>query len=205
MDHFPPENWVDLARGLLPPAAAAPMKVHLEQRCAECVKASETWRLIVEFCSREVHYEPDPAILRIVKAAYTPATPWNWARNAAHSSKLVFDSWRHPSPAMVRGSQPVTRQLVHEADPFVIDLRLESDPARRRIFLMGQILNSENPENVTADVDIVLLSGEKLIGTARVNTSGEFDMEMGPDPNLHLFINIRGQRAIGIPLPDLER
>jgi hypothetical protein len=51
----------------------------------------------------------------------------------------------------------------------------------------------------------VLLSGENLIGATRVNPSGEFDMEVGPDPNLHLFINIRGQRAIGIALPDLER
>lgn len=204
MDHFPPENWVDLARGLLPPAAAAPMRVHLEQGCADCAKASETWRLIVELCSRQAHYGPEPAVVRVVKAAYTPAKPWIWVKNTAHSAKLVFDSFRQPSFAAIRGSQPVTRQLVHEAEPFVIDLRLESDPARRRVFLMGQILNSEDPEDVTTDVDIVLLSGEKLIGTARVNPSGEFDMEMGPDPNLHLFINIRGQRAIGIPLPDLQ-
>lgn len=184
---------------------AKPMQVHLEQGCAECVKASETWRLVLDVAAREEQYRPDEAAVRVVKAAYIPEKPWTWLREAAEAARLVFDSLHQPAPAMLRGSQPVTRQLVHEAEPFVIDLRLESDPARKRIFLMGQILNSENPEEPTTDVDVVLLSGEKLIRRAAVNSSGEFDLELGADPNLHLFINIRGQRAIGIALPDLEQ
>jgi hypothetical protein len=204
LDHFAAEDWVDLVRGLLVSSKAAAIEMHLEQGCADCVKSFETWRLVVELASREPGYQPTEAAVRIAKSLYVPETPWAWLKEAAVLSRLVFDSFHHSPQAALRGAKPVTRQLLHESEPFVIDLRLESDPARKRIFLMGQILNSEKPEEVVSDVEVVLLAGEKLVKRGAVNPSGEFDLELGPDANLHLFINIRGQRAIGIALPDLE-
>lgn len=204
LDHFAAEDWVDLVRGKLPSPKATAMQTHLEEGCVACLRSSETWRLIVEMASREARYQPAESVVRIAKSAYVPETRWGWMKEAAVFTRLIFDSFQNFSQASLRGSKPMTRQLVHEAEPFVIDLRLESDPARKRIFLMGQILNSENPEEVISDVEVVLLAGEKLIRRGAVNASGEFDLELGSDANQHLFINIRGQRAIGIALPHLE-
>jgi hypothetical protein len=86
----------------------------------------------------------------------------------------------------------------------VIDLRLESDPARKRMFLMGQILNSRDPNGTASRVDIVLLNGDELIKKTLANQLGEFNMEVATEGNQQLFINIRGQRAIGIALPDMN-
>jgi hypothetical protein len=49
---------------------------------------------------------------------------------------------------------------------------------------------------------VVLLSGERLVAKTAANPSGEFEFELGDEKGLQLFINIRGQRAIGIGLPD---
>ena len=103
-------------------------------------------------------------------------------------------------PAFVRGSASPSRRLVHEAEPFVIDLRLES--VRDRLYLIGQILNSEKPDQAMYGVDILLLEGEDLVARTKASSSGEFELQCDHDRALRLFINIRGHRAIGIVVPD---
>ncbi len=204
MEHFSAEDWADLVRGALASPKAEPMRSHFEQDCAECVKSFNTWRLIADSATREARYHPPESTVRIAKAVYVPERAWTWLKEVAVFSRLIFDSFRHPSPALLRGSKSASRQLVHESEPFVIDLRLEADPARKRIFLIGQILNTEALDETVSNVDVVLLAGDKLVRRGVVNASGEFDLELNDGANLQLFINIRGQRAIGIALPDLE-
>jgi hypothetical protein len=57
---------------------------------------------------------------------------------------------------------------------------------------------------MTGDIDVVLLNGERLIKRTVATNSGEFELELGHGEDMQLFINIRGQRAIGITLPSLE-
>jgi hypothetical protein len=179
------------------------MQAHLEQGCAECLKSWTFWRLILDVSSRETSYSPGPDAIRAAKDAYIHGESWKWLREVAQFAELVFDSFRQASPAMVRGAGPTCRQLVHDAEPFVIDLRLESDPIGRRTFLTGQVLNSANPEEMLGDIDVVLLSGERLIKRTVATNSGEFELELGHEQDMQLFINIRGERAIGITLPSL--
>lgn len=205
MEHFPPEDWVDLARSLLPQAKVPPMQAHLEKGCEECQEAWAVWRLILDLSSREASYRPAEGVVRTVKAAYTGHQPWKWLTRIAQFAQLTFDSFLQPSPAMIRASGSKSRQLVHQAEPYVIDIRLDSDPLLgKHTFLTGQILNSERPEESSGLIDIVLLSGDKLLGKTVASTSGEFELELGREENIQLFINIRGQRAIGIALPELE-
>ena len=116
----------------------------------------------------------------------------------------MFDSFTQPTPAPVRAAAHASRQLIHEAEPFVIDLRLQSDPARKRITLIGQVLNSRDPKKTVVGVDVILVSDQQLVKQTLANALGEFDLDFGPEPNLQLLINIRGQRAIGLMLPDLN-
>ncbi|HEX4167750.1 MAG TPA: hypothetical protein VHZ55_19985 [Bryobacteraceae bacterium] len=139
-----------------------------------------------------------------VKNAYGSARPERWLPQMAEFGRLLFDSFRQPDVAMVRAAMQSSRQLLHEVEPFIIDLRLESDPLRKRTSLTGQILNSEHPDQSTGEVDVVLLSGENLVKRTVANAQGEFELDFRPEDGLQLFINIRGQRAIGIVLPELE-
>ncbi len=205
MDHFPTSDWIDLARGVLPPVPAELIQTHLAQGCVECLRSSETWGLVVSLSAKEAGYRPPDEAVRVVKGAYVPARPERWLPEIAQFARLIFDSFKQPEPAMVRASLPSSRLLLHEAAPFTIDLRLDSDPFRKRISLMGQILNSREPEQSAGRIDVVLLSGERLIHKTSANAAGEFDLEFVPEDNLQLFVNIRGQRAIAIALPDMEK
>jgi hypothetical protein len=51
---------------------------------------------------------------------------------------------------------------------------------------------------------MVLLSSGNLVRKTKANELGEFCLDFGREKSLRLFINIRGERAIGIILPDLE-
>lgn len=203
MDHFSAEEWVEFSRRVLPSAEMDLIQVHLDDRCNECLKSSETWQVIMELLSQEARYQPPESAVTEVKAAYIPEKPWRWLIQVARSTQLVFDSFRQAMPAAVRACMPSSRQLVYEAEPYVIDLRLEPAPARKRVMLIGQILNSKNPDQAVNRADVVLLSGEDIVVSTSANASGEFDLEFGRTEDLRLFINIRGQRAIGIALTEL--
>jgi hypothetical protein len=204
MDHFPPSDWVDLAHGLLEDSKAAPLRAHLDQDCTDCLNSLATWQLISDLFSREASYTPPDAVVKAVKAGFVPEKRLRWLAEIAQFAQLVFDSFKQPSTATVRNAMQTARHLVHEASPFTIDLRLETDPLHSRMYLVGQILNSQNPEKTTNGIDVVLLSGEHLVNRTVAKVTGEFDLDFAPEPNLQLFINIRGQRAIGIVLPDLD-
>ena len=198
MSHFSSADWVDFARGLCAGENASAMRAHLDSKCEECVKSLAVWQTVLAHLSPEARYRPPRQTMKAVLKEYSAHKPWRWLLSASRMAELVFDSFRQPSPALVRGAASVSRRLVHQAEPFVIDLRLET--VRDRLFLIGQILNSEDPEQRMHGVDVLLLEGEDLIASAKANSFGEFEVQSECDRDLRLFINIRGHRAIGIPV-----
>ncbi len=204
MNHFSADEWVDFTRGLLPPAKAAAMQAALDKGCRECRSAFQLWRAIGEAIPHEKEIQPSEAVTKAVKNAYLSEKPWRWMISAAQFAQVVFDSFREPALAGVRSVGRTNRQITVETEPFVIDLRLESDPARRHISLTGQIFNSHNSQAAIHGADVVLLSSGNLLRRTKANELGEFCLDFGREKDLRLFINIRGERAIGITLPDLE-
>ncbi len=203
MDHFSSADWIDYVRGVLPPKASM-METHLGQGCTQCLKSSEIWGLVLNFSAKEAANSPPDDAVRVIKAAYVPARPERWLPEIAQFARLILDTLKQPNLAGVRNAPPSSRLLLHEAEPFTIDLRLDSDPFRKRISLMGQILNSNEPDQSAYRIEVILLNGERLVKKTRANYAGEFDLEFGAEDNLKLFINIEGQRAIGIDLPPME-
>jgi hypothetical protein len=203
MNHFSAASWFDFARGTLSPEEKAPMHYHLDEECDRCFKVLNTWQTVLETVRREPAYRPSASAVRCVKAAYVSESRWRWLPQMARMARLVFDTSHHAAAAM-RSSMPCSRQFLYKAEPFVIDLRVELEPAQSRVWLMGQVLNSNKPDMKIEDVDVVLLSGEHLVAKTTTNPAGEFEFEFDDGKGLQLFINIRGQRAIGILLPDSE-
>jgi hypothetical protein len=179
------------------------MQDHLDGECDRCLKTLKTWKTVLETVRREQAYRPSATAVGYVKAAYgSSSTRWRWLPQMAKMARLVFDSSLHPASATVRSSMPSSRQSIHKAEPFVIDLRVESEPAQNRVWLIGQILNSKKPDMRIEGADVVLLSGDALLAKAATNPSGEFALEFDDQKGLQLFINIRPRRAIGVTLPD---
>jgi hypothetical protein len=203
MSHFPSRDWVDRAHQLGSPDQQSQMQRHLEDGCEICHKDSDIWRMLVECLSREPSLEIPDATIRNVRAAFTSEEIPDWF-TLAETPRLVFDTWAHPPgvPARTAATRGA-RQVIYEAEPFVIDLRMESDPFRQRVLIAGQILDSSTPDRAVEQVEVVLLRGEEVAAKISVNATGEFDVGCESGHELRLLINIRGQRAIGIVLPEI--
>ncbi|HEY7209849.1 MAG TPA: hypothetical protein VH477_06205 [Bryobacteraceae bacterium] len=161
---------------------------------------------MAELAAREAAYEPPSETVQEINAAYRSVRFVPRLREIASLARLVFDSFSQPSLAGIRAAAQASRQLIHESEPFTIDLRLEADAARKRIYLAGQIMNSRNPDEIAGGIDVVLLKGSDQISKTETLPSGEFELsfDVGNADDLELFLNIRGQRAIAIKLPELE-
>jgi hypothetical protein len=203
MVHFSPASWFDFARGTLSGEEKASMQDHLDSECDQCFKVIYTWQTVLQIVRREPEYRPSASAVRCAKAAYVSNGPWRWLPEIAKMARLAFEG-SHQSAAAVRSTTSCGRQFLYKAEPFVIDLRVESEPAQKRVWLVGQVLNSNKPDIKIQDVDVVLLSGERLMAKTTTNPAGEFEFEFEDGKSLQLFINIRGRRAIGIVLPDAE-
>ena len=178
------------------------MQNHLDENCNQCRRAVEIWRRVAQRFIQGKAYSPPEDVVRPVKAGFTPPESWTYFSKIAQIATLVFDSNKAPAIAFVRGTKVASRQLLHESEPFVIDLRLEYEPGRRTRLLIGQVLDRRFPNKDVGNIDVVLLSGEDVLARTSANVSGEFEFGFGQKEDLKLFIDIRRERAIGIVLPD---
>jgi len=201
MGHFSAAQWFEFARDTAPSEVKALMQRHLENGCDGCQKVSRMWSEVLEISHRELNYNPPPSAIRAAEAAFVPREGWDWLPQIAELARLIFDSINNPHPAAVRGGMTSSRQFLQEAKPFMIDLRVECEPARKRVRLIGQVLNSTEPNKHVANVEVFLLNGEHLAARTKANPSGEFDLEFEEKEGLQLFIDIRGQKVIEIRLP----
>ena len=202
--HFSSADWLDSIRGLLEEQRARQLRMHVEQQCPECTSALALWSSVAHCLEHEPEYQPSPELLRAAQQEFTIEKPWKWLREVACWAKRFFDTAQQPRPAFVRaqtaGPDSVDRRFLHEAPPFIIDLTVKTAPGEKSITLIGQILDSQSPDQELQNVDLVLLSGEDLVAKTTANGCGEFTLECDVRPDLNLFISVRGEQAIGIPL-----
>lgn len=204
MSHFSADEWVDFTHGLLSPANADGIQAMLDNGCGECNSSLRLWRIVSDSLSREQEYEPSHEAVQAVLDAYPVKTPWRWMASVALLGNIIFDSLNAPALAGVRSSTHGSRQLTVEAGSFIVDLQLEPDSSRKSVLLTGQILAAGESQVKINGAEVVLLSPESVMQKTKANALGEFSLDYARGQNLRLFIDIRGERAIGIVLPELE-
>lgn len=201
MIHYSADQWFDFERETVPPEMKALMQRHLEEGCNECRKLAAMWHEVLVIGRHERSYSPPESAVLAAKAAFVTDNTWKWLPQIAQVARLIFDSLQGPVPVAIRGSAATSRQFLQEAKPFVIDLRMECEPARKWMHVIGQVLNSNEPKRTVADVEVFLLHGEHLAARTKANTSGEFELEFKAEEDLQLFIDIRGHKVVEIRLP----
>ncbi len=201
MSHFSAGEWFEFAGDHASSERKTLMQSHLDDGCDECRKLLEMWRRVLEISRREPAYNPPAAAVRSAKAAFVAQRKWSWLLQIAEVAQLIFDSIREPAPAAIRGATTSSRRSLQEAKPFMIDLRVECEPARKTVHLIGQVLNSEEPNKDVGEIEVFLLNGNYLAGRTTANTSGEFDLEFQDEQGLRLLIEIRRQKVVELRLP----
>ncbi len=203
MSHFSVIEWVDFARGLVPAQKAILMQTSA-QTCDECKSSSRFWGQVYDLLNREGHYEPSALVLQSVIDAFPEERPLPWLAKVTDFATVIFDSLLQPALAGVRSSAKLNRQITVESGAYVVDLQLESDLVQNQYSLTGQILGSGNATAKIGGAEVVLLSPDKVVQKTRANELGEFCLDFGYIDNLRLFIDISGERGVGIVLPKLN-
>ena len=201
MSHFSAAEWYEHVSQTGSSDTNSLIESHLTEGCGQCRTLLDFWKEIIKIARRETNYHPPEAAVQSVKEAFQPQERWRWFPQIAQLAKLLFDSLQAPVPVAVRGSTISSRQLLLEAKPFVIDLRIEQEAIRKQTRVMGQVLNSEEPARNVEDVDIFLLDGERLLARTAVNGSGEFQLEFKDQEGLQLFVDIHDRKIVEILLP----
>lgn len=174
------------------------------QVCEECRASSNFWGHVYELLSREGDHQPSTEVLQNVMDAFAgqESIPW-WAKITDFAS-IVFDSFLQPAIAGVRSSERKARQITVESGAFVVDLQVESATIQHQYLLTGQILTSNHSTEQINGAEVVLLSPERVVQKTRANEIGEFCLDFSYGENLRLFIDIKGERGVGIVLPKLD-
>jgi len=131
--------------------------------------------------------------------------PSSVVRRVIYSARLIFDSFLQPAPAGIRISQPAGRRFVYQAYSLMVDLALEpSQTDSRRISLVGQLLDSAEPERQLDALSVALQGPKGPIAVASTNKFGEFHFELDLEQNVKLEIETAANQWISLVLPRQE-
>jgi hypothetical protein len=200
MPHFSLEKWVDFARNVIREDERTKMQNHLQSGCSECLKELNLWRNLQQTAQRESAYEPSDGAIRTVNAAFANQRVGR-PRSAKHEvGMLLFDSFRSPAFAGVRSSGSVARQLLYGANSYRIDIRIEPQTDSEKVLLVGQILNSDDPNERLSRVQVALVKGRRVLSQSVTTLFGEFQMECALDGGFRLMVNLPGGSEVSLPL-----
>ncbi len=202
MEHFSEQAWADFVRGISN-SERENIESHLVNGCNDCAASRDLWLRLHGVALREANYAPPKTAVRMAKLEF-----------AAHSfenskepvlANLVFDTFAKPALAGVRSAAAAARQMVFEADGLAVDLRFDGAASSRQILLTGQVLDKQVPRATLEHSPVILWTAKGLaIAETKTNAFGEFNLELEPQDNLRLSIQVVGRALIRIPLANLR-
>ena len=160
------------------------------------------WKGFAEFAGREAAYEPPDGVVRVVKAAIVSERPEESGARVREIAQMIFDSLRQPQMAGVRSTHAAPRQLLYQAGPILIDMRLEARSGSDQVSLVGQVLDSRESGKGLGEVPVHLLSGRNEVALTRTNRLGEFRLECGTAKDLQVSLEVSKRKDVFIPLDE---
>jgi hypothetical protein len=186
--HFDITEWADYVRKTIPSDQHKRMHAHLQGGCPKCEKTMALLSKFAVICSREAAYQIPRAAEQQVKAMIGLANaPRRTAMQRIWAS-LVYDSVNDPQPVGVRGTHQINRQVLFHAGDYSVDLRFEHEKGSASMVLVGQIANQKTPDDMLANLPVILVAGNREVTRSISNTFGEFQLEYVPESDLRLLV-----------------
>ena len=204
MKHYEITEWLDYARGFVREANRNEMAGHLGRQCKSCSAIVQLLVRLVAAAQADAQYDVPESVVHMAQAIYALQRPERVEVLPRLLAHLVFDSFQEPALAGVRGQQRITRQAMYEAGDYCVDLRMEQERGAATVALVGQIVNRALPDQKVADLPVLLMAGTEVLGRARSNQFGEFQLEYEPRQPLSLHVPVeRAGQEIEVRLQDL--
>jgi hypothetical protein len=193
--HFDITEWVDYVRNAVPHEQHEQMLAHLQAGCCKCEKVRVLLTRFAAICTREAAYEVPRFVEQHVKAMMGAAKVPLPSMLQRIWASLVYDSVSDPQPVGVRGTHQINRQVLFQAGDYSVDLRFEHEKGSASIVLVGQIANQNAPDEILANVPVILVAGNRELTRSLSNSFGEFQLEYVPEGDLRLLVPLesRGQ------------
>jgi hypothetical protein len=203
MRHFGQEDWADFARDLVKGERRTAMENHLESGCKECGKVLGMWQRVHEIGQRNASYEPPANVVQSIKGMYVIHGPRGAQPRKTAVARLLFDSFDAPQPEGVRSVGGGIRQLLYGTDAYRVDLRIEPQEASEKMVLVGQVLNSENPNEGVSAAPVIIVKGRKVRALGVTNRFGEFHVECEVERGLQLRVKLP-REVLSLPVFELS-
>lgn len=193
--HFDITEWADYARNAVPEEQQHQMIAHLKNGCAKCDKTKALLSRFAAVCSREASYQVPRGVEQQVKAMIGLAKAPRRSALQRVLASLTYDSINDPQPVGVRGTHQINRQVLFHAGDYSVDLRFEHEKGSASMVLVGQIANQKTPDEMLANLPVILVAGNREVTRSISNTFGEFQLEYVPESDLRLLVPLesRGQ------------
>jgi hypothetical protein len=200
MRHYSLEKWVDFARNVIGEDEKVEMQSHLETGCAQCSKELSMWQRLQQVARRESAYTPSSGAVRIADAAFSSRSAGRLGHAKSEVASLLFDSFRSPLLAGVRSAESASQQLLYGAGDYRIDVRIEPQMDTEKVVLIGQVLNSADPDERLCALRVNLLKGRKILAESVTSEFGEFQIECGLQECFRLTVLLPGGREVSLHL-----
>src|SRR5579884_3989684 len=193
--HFDITEWADYVRDLVPAEQHEQMQNHLQHGCSKCERVEKVLSRFAVICQRETAYEIPRRVEQQVKALVGLNSMPRRSVLERLLAAVVSDSINDPQPAGVRGTHQINRQVLYHAGDYSVDLRFEHEKGSASMVLVGQIANQKTPDEMLANVPVILVAGTREVTRSLSNTFGEFQLEYVPESDLRLLVPLesRGQ------------
>jgi hypothetical protein len=199
MRHYASEQWVDFARNVIQEKQRVQMQEHIATGCKKCMKLMHLWVRFHQAAQSESRYQVSDGAVRTVKAAFTGRAA-KTSKNAF--ARLLLDNSRQPLLAGVRSAGYQPRHLLYGTGRFRIDVRIEPQLDSDQVAIIGQILNSLNPDERLGGLPVTLWKGQRVLATCLTNASGEFHIQCLLEGGFRVRVELPGGQDIGLPLID---
>lgn len=193
--HFDITEWADYVRSTVSSDQQKLMQAHLQSGCSKCERIKTLLSKFAAVCSREAAYQIPRAAEQQVKAMIGLAKAPRRSALQRLWATLVYDSVNDPQPVGVRGTHQINRQVLFHAGDYSVDLRFEHEKGSASMVLVGQIANQKTPDEMLANLPVILVAGNREVTRSISNTFGEFQLEYVPESDLRLLVPLesRGQ------------
>jgi hypothetical protein len=200
MRHYSLEKWVDFARNVIGEDEKIEMQSHLQTGCTACSKELSMWQRLQQVARRESVYAPPEGAVRTVNATFANRSAGHLRHAKSDVASLLFDSFRGPLLAGVRSAGSASQQLLYGAGDYRIDVRIEPQIDSEKVVLIGQVLNSADPDERFAAVPVSLLKGRKILAESVTSEFGEFQIECELEESFRLVVRLPAGREVILQL-----
>ena len=200
MQHYSLEKWGDFARNVIREDERVEMQSHLETGCAACSKELSMWQRLQQVARRESAYAPSEGAVRTVTATFVNRSTGRSSRAKSQLASLLFDSFRGPQLAGVRSAGSASQQLLYGSGDYRIDVRIEPQMDSEKVVLIGQVLNSADPDERLSAMPITLLKGRKILAESITSEFGEFQIESELQGGIRLVVTLSDRQEVSLQL-----